>query len=88
MGLAGLWRVDAFLMVANVTILFEAFPFKLILPIQYATLDNIISGYDGKEIQQFLKVMGAYAALIVSLVVVMMISVKRVELNFHAESKQ
>lgn len=78
----------AFLMVANVTILFEAFPFQLILPIQYATLDNIISSYDGKEIQQFLKVMGVYAALIVSLVAVMMISVKRVELNFHAESKQ
>ena len=78
----------AFLMVANVTILFEAFPFQLILPIQYATLDNILSGYDGKEIQQFLKVIGVNAALIVSLIAVMMISVKRVELNFHAESKQ
>lgn len=78
----------AFLMVANVTILFEAFPFPLILPIQYATLDGIISGYTGLEVTRIVKTVEVYAALIIGLIAVMMVSVKRAELNFHAESKQ
>lgn len=78
----------AFLMVANVTILFEAFPFPLILPIQYATLQGIITGYTDLEIARIVKTTGVYAALIAGLIIVMMISVKRTEMNFHAESKQ
>lgn len=78
----------AFLMVANVTILFEAFPFPLILPIQYATLDGIISGYTNLEVTRIVKTVEVYAALIIGLIVMMMVSAKRAELNFHAESKQ
>lgn len=93
--LFGVWHAPvfgvltyAFLMVANVTILFEAFPFPLILPIQYATLDGIIAGQTGLEVTHIVKTIGVYIFIILGLITGMMLSSKLIELNFHAENKQ
>lgn len=77
----------ASLLVANVTILFEAFPFPLILPIQYATLEGVLAGCPGLEYPRIVKTAGVYAVLIMGLIAAMMGSVKRAELNFHAEDR-
>lgn len=92
--LFGIWGMPvfgvmtyAFLMVANVTILFEAFPFQLILPIHFATLQNIISGHNGNELVVFSNTVAVYSFILILLVFIMVTSIRHTELVFYSDNK-
>lgn len=86
---APVWGVMIYasLMVANVTILFELFPFQLVLPMHFATLENITAGHIGNEITILRNVGFAYLILIALLACLMILSVKWRELVFYSDRK-
>lgn len=92
--LCGIWGkpvlgvlVYAFIMLAHLTIYFEYFPIPLSMPMHFATLTNIVAGHEGKEVDELLSVTGGYMVLLAGIVIAMLASTKRVELNFYAENK-
>lgn len=78
----------AVLLVANVTILFEVFPFQMVLPMHYATLRSIVAGADGEELSTLVKVITVYMAVTTSLVLAMIAKVRHAELHFNSDIRQ
>lgn len=92
--LFGVWGVPvfgvlvyAFIIVAHVTIYFEYFPFPMSMPMHFATLRSLVTGFDGEEVKRLMSVTWRYMALITGLIAAMLISVKRAELDFYAENR-
>ena len=79
--------VYAFIMLAHVTIYFEYFPIPISMPIHFATLRNLVIGREGQEIAELMKAIAGYVVLLAGLVITMLISAKRVELDFYADNK-
>lgn len=92
--LFGLWGkpvfgvlVYAFIMLAHLTIYFEYFPIPISMPLHFATLRDLVTGCEGQEIAELMKVIGGYVVFLAGLVITMLISVKRAELNFYADNR-
>ena len=76
----------AFLLLANVSILYEVIPgFRT--PIHFATLDNITSAVFEKKMVFFARVIAIYAIIDLALIALMTWQVRRTELNFYAANQ-
>ncbi len=76
-----------FIVVAHVTIYFEYFPIPMSMPMHFATLRTVMSGYEGEEMRRLVGVAAGYLALIAALVGAMLLRVRGAELNFYAENR-
>lgn len=72
------------MLVANVVFLVETFG-GFPMPVYFATLSNITSGWPENELVKFAEAMVGYGATILALLTCMFIRVKKTELTFHFE---
>lgn len=76
----------AFLLTANVTILFEAIP-GLSLPMHFATLKNITAGYKNAEMLHLIQTLCGYFFINILLITAMHLRIRFVDLNFYADNR-
>ena len=76
-----------FLLVANVTVLFEVFP-GMSMPVHYATLRGIFAVFNYEELYGFRRTVMGYGVLIAALIGIMALRVKSTELVFTAAQKE
>lgn len=79
--------VYGFLLLAHVTILYEALPVWLKLPIAFSTLQNITVDYTGEEFSRILKVVIGYLVLDGGLVAMLSLLGKNADLYFSSANR-
>ena len=74
----------ALMLVANIVLMVESFS-DLPLPIYYATIGNITTGWIGKEMQKVNEAFMGYGVAIICLLICMFLIIRKIDLCFQAE---
>lgn len=71
----------ASLLVLNITVLFEMIPFRILFPMDYATLEGIVSNCTIKGKEQFCEVFFGYGAMILVVILFLVRSAENYEIS-------